>query len=106
MTILNIIDRLIKENEDAEYSGVTGKLKKYSNDIAAGAVGHLMTNAIGHYTDPLSGGLAGMSSYWALKGHDLASGNFKEKNKSYTGAATGGILGAGLVHAITHGLTK
>lgn len=93
MHLLNLIDNLIKENDD--YSGITGKLRKYSGEITAGAIGSIAGKIAGH-NDPLLGHLVHGGIYSGYKINDHLSGSFDNENKSRSGSLVGALVGTGL----------
>jgi len=102
-TLLDHIDRLI--SEEGEYSGVTGKINKYSGDIMAGAMAHLAGRAAGASThDPGTSALTGLGVYGAYKAHDLATNKHHTTGKSMSGSGIGASIGAGLAEAGLRGL--
>ncbi len=95
--LLRNIDNLIQET-------VFEKLKKYSGDIGAGAVGHLAGVANSHYThsDPVAhAGVVG-----AYKAYDVGSQNYQNKQKSIGGSVVGVATGNVLSRLAIHGAQK
>jgi hypothetical protein len=104
-SIFECIFNLIYE-DDEQQRGVFGKLRKYSGDIGAGAVSHLVGKAVGVKDGEGAGHLTRAGIYTAYKAYDVGNNNYQAKNKSMSGSIAGSLLGGGLSELALHGLKK